>query len=111
MRIEIELPDWTEERTIYIMAGIELVGYKLPQGRWQLKTGRCNMCGKCCMNLKKHAFPLVNGTCIHLQKEPGNNPRYGCSQRINRPFGCCIGVPKNMSECTEKFEEVWQPLI
>jgi len=106
MRIELKLPEWVAERAIYIMAGIELVAYKLPQARWQVKTGRCNICGKCCMNLKKHAFPLVDGVCIHLQKEVGNNPRYECALRINRPFGCCIGVPRNVPECIEAFREL-----
>ena len=104
MKIELDLPEWVEERTIYVMAGVELVAYKLPQGKWQLKIGRCSICGKCCMNLKKHIFPLIDGRCIYLQKEPGDNPRYECGLRIHRPFACCIGIPRNMPECSEKFE-------
>lgn len=107
MKIELELPDWAEERSIYVMAGIELVAYRLDITLpWQVKTGRCNMCGKCCTGLKSHSQPLVDGRCVHLAKEPGNNPRYECSRRLNRPFGCCIGVPHNTNGCTESFAEV-----
>lgn len=105
MKIELELPEWTEERTIRVMAGIELVAYKLPQGKWQMKVSQCNMCGKCCMT-PKIPYPLVDGKCIHLKKRPGNNDRWECFLRIQRPFGCCVGIPQNIPECTEKYEVI-----
>lgn len=106
MKIELDLPDWTEGRTIRVMAGIELMAYKLSDTKWQMKVSRCNMCGKCCMNLKNHPFPTIDGKCIHLKKRPGDNPRYECGLRIHRPFGCCVAVPQNIPECTEKYEEI-----
>ena len=106
MKIEFELPDWAEERGIYIFAGIEKLGYKFPDEKLYIKTSRCNMCGKCCMNLKTHSHPIVDGKCIHLKKEVGNNPRWLCRLGLNRPFGCGLGTPSNMPECTEKYEVV-----
>jgi len=107
MKIEIEIPDWAQERAIYIMAGIELAAYKIPGKKWKVKTSRCNMCGKCCMNLdpKKHPFPVINGRCVYLLKRPGKEEKYECGLRISRPFRCCVGTTKVVPECTEKFEE------
>lgn len=106
-QLTINLPDWVEEehRSIYVLAGIELVAYRVPGESWKIKIGRCNMCGKCCMNLKKHVFPLIDGKCVYLQKEPGNNPMWRCGLGIRRPFGCCVGVPQKVPECTEKYKE------
>lgn len=106
MKIEIEIPGWAEERAIYVFAGVELAATKVPGGKWQVKTGRCNMCGKCCTNLKKHVFPLIDGQCIYLQKEPGQNDEWLCGLGILRPFGCCIGSPSKVPECTEEFEVI-----
>ncbi len=105
MKIEVEIPDWTEERTIYIMAGIELVAYREPGKKWKIKAGRCNLCGKCCMNLgKRHPFPVIDGRCIYLIRE--SKTTYECGLRISRPFGCCVGIPQNMPECTEIYKEL-----
>ncbi len=113
MKIEIKLPEWADERAIYIMAGIELVAFKIPEKNWQIKTSRCNMCGKCCMNLRNtHPFPIIDGKCIHLKKEPGNNQKWRCGLGIHRPFGCCVGIftgdyaYKHVPECTEKYKEL-----
>jgi len=106
VRIEINLPEWANERTIYIFAGVELAALKSRGGKWQTKTGRCNMCGKCCMDLKKHSFPLIDGQCVYLKKEPGKNDQWLCGLGILRPFGCCIGSPSKVPDCTESFEEI-----
>jgi len=68
MRIEIELPDWVDERHIYIMAGVELAAYKEAQETtWHVKTKRCVQCGRCCLNLPKGQYILdENGDCINL---------------------------------------------
>jgi hypothetical protein len=105
MKIEIEIPDWCDERAIRIMAGIELVAYKMPFEKWKIKVSRCNMCGKCCMT-SNIPYPLVDGKCIHLKKRPGNNDRWECFLRIQRPFGCCVATPQNIPECTVKYEEI-----
>ena len=105
MEIKINLPNWTEERTIYIMAGIELVAYKVRGKGWKVKIERCNMCGDCCTKVKGHPFPTIDGKCIYLQKEPGKNQMWRCSLGIRRPFGCCVAVSQDNLRCTEKYED------
>lgn len=106
MKIELELPKWADERNIYILAGIELAAYKVRGKKWLVKTERCNMCGKCCFNVKgRYPLPAIRGQCPHLVKEVGDNDRWLCGLGANRPFGCCIGVT-NEEYCSERFEEV-----
>jgi len=112
-KITVELPDWTEERLIYILAGIELVAYKYPNKPLMVKTERCDMCGKCCMDLNsKHFFEVVDGKCEHLIKEVGNNKRWLCRLGISRPHSCC-GAPdllhsqnKIPDYCSIKYKEI-----
>ena len=96
-----------ENRSIFIMAGIELMAYQHKDGEWHLKVGHCNQCGKCCQNMKNHPFPLIDGRCIHLRLDAGGKT-YSCQLKANRPFGCSVGtVSENrIPECTEKFEVV-----
>jgi len=87
MKITLEIPDWTSERDIYIFAGIESVAYKKFDGdKFNVKTSRCDMCGKCCADppLK---FKKVDGMCEYYNKYTG------CSLGILRPFGCSVGDP------------------
>jgi len=89
MRVELDLPDWVDERHIRIMAGVELVAQKLAQNDyWQVKETRCNHCGKCCMGFKtaKHFYPVVNGRCIHLKERPDG--KYDCSIALYRSRAC-----------------------
>ena len=74
MKIELELPDWVEERSINILAGIELVAKKYPGQPWQVKTSRCISCGKCCIRIEKYEDG-TRGPCEHL-KEDGNKYVY-----------------------------------
>lgn len=108
MKIEFEISDKYKDNNLRLFAGIVPVAEKLRGGNWFVKVGECNMCGLCCMNLRadRHPFPVIDGQCIHLKKRPGNNPRYECFLRINRPFGCCVGIPINIPECTVKYAEV-----
>lgn len=112
MKLPDDLPEWSDQKqTLRIMAGVELVAFKLPDAPWLMKVGRCNMCGKCCMNFRpeKHIFPVVEGRCIHLKKEVGNNPRWLCALSTMRPFGCSVGLGRDRvsdSICTEEFESI-----
>ena len=76
MKIEIDLPEWTDERNIYILAGIEPF-MKRDMGKWMVKTKRCVKCGKCCEPTKcEHLVFIANE---HL-----------CDLGVDRPFNCCI---------------------
>ena len=109
MKINIDIPDWAEDKHIYIMAGIELIAYKYVNQEWKIKITRCNQCGLCCrgMNPDDENFPEVNekGTCIYLKKD--GKDKEVCSLGINRPFKCCIGrgrdiLPDNL--CSEEYD-------
>lgn len=104
IKIELELPDWVEGKHIYIMAGIELAAYKHLNKPWKVKTGKCNMCGKCCEDITGKFPPSKEGTCIYLENDGKDKKR--CSLAINRPFRCCIGTSNNVKECTEKYDTV-----
>ena len=80
MKIELGLPDWADERGIYIFAGIEEVAKRTPDtgNKWVVKKNRCTQCGECCKRLN----------CEHLVAGAGG---YECDLRQDRPFNCCIG--------------------
>jgi hypothetical protein len=109
MRVEIDLPDWCDERHIRIFAGIELAAQKLAQNDFfQVKDVRCNQCGKCCMNLKpdKHIYPVINGRCIHL-KEVANG-KFDCRIALYRSRTCGVDPPHfiERGECCITYEVV-----
>jgi len=89
MKIEIEIPDWCDERNIYVLAGIELAAYKdFNEDVFHIKTSRCIQCGKCCRDLRGKQYPLKeNKDCLHLDE-------FGkCSLGATRPLPCCEGDP------------------
>lgn len=103
-KIELVLPEWTAEKDIYIFAGIELVA-KSTNGKFILKTKRCNFCGKCCMNIKdislytKFGFrDEKTGNCKYLIK---NGDKYECGIGIMRPFECSIASQGHPDCCIE----------
>jgi len=87
MKIVLQLPEWINERHIYVLAGMELVAFKHKGKKWKVKISRCSMCGKCCEKLK----------CEHLDKNKE------CDYFLARPFSCCVGI-SNIPDCTEEFE-------
>jgi len=102
-KITLEVPDWVEGKHLYLMAGIELVAYKYLKQPWKIKTSRCNMCGKCCMNFKNDSKEIKNGRCIYLKQ---NGKKYVCSLGVSRPWRCSVAaMPKNIPGCTEKFKD------
>lgn len=98
MKIEIEIPDFVPpERIIFIMAGIEKIGWIEPHTRKVfVKVSRCSRCGKCCSKLD----------CPDLVKEAGNNGLLKCGRADMRPFLCCVSEPKSIPGCTSKYEAV-----
>lgn len=103
--IDLEIPDFPdqEKRTIFLFAGINCIARKPAGQPWQIKTGHCTMCGKCCSSFKKdkHVPPVVNGKCMHLQTK-GRHVR--CGLGIYRPFACGI-AEMPIEGCTVKFIE------
>lgn len=104
MRVEIDLPDWVDERNIRITAGIELVAIKHHnEDFWRLKDHRCEQCGKCCTSLGRHFYPTINGECVHLQPEV-NGKRF-CSIALHRSRNCdndpkkCDYITYNIVPC------------
>lgn len=97
MRIEIEIPDFVPpERIIYILAGIEKIGYIEPHTRRVFtKVSRCSRCGKCCSKIE----------CKKLSVEPGKNAPYRCDLADMRPVLCCVS-DATIPECTSKYEEL-----
>ena len=106
MQIELELPDWATCSNLWIVSDIEPVAYKLKDGPWMVKVGRCQMDGKCCMGLdKRHIFGVVDGRCEHLKKEPGDNDKWRCGLGFFRPLQCCTAQRSNIPNCTVRYEE------
>lgn len=104
MRIELDLPDWVDERNIHIFAGIEEVARKHKDAPWEIKISRCSMCGRCCRKLpRSFPFRLENGSCKYLIKEVGNNDRWLCGLKTQRPHGCGAAQPSSISECTVEY--------
>lgn len=96
MRLVLDLPDWCDERNIYVMAGIELVAYKrFGEDAAYVKAARCNSCGACCRApLLPGAFEATaEGDCVHLKKI---GPTYVCGLGAGRPFVCNHGDPVRM---------------
>ena len=105
VRIELELPDWANRSNLWILSDIEPIAYKLKDGSWMVKSDRCRMDGQCCT---KHTAPFpfdtIDGQCIYLKKEPGDNELWRCGLGLFRPFQCCVGGGDE--NCSVKYEEV-----
>jgi len=107
--IDVNIPDWAKGRNLRIFAGIELLAYKRPTDeKWHVKVSRCNMCGKCCMNLPDYHYlrewrDPETGNCKYLEKR---GDTYECKLGMGRPFACCMSNPSRIEECSEKFEVV-----
>jgi len=94
VKIELDLPDWVDERHIRIFAGIEEVARRMTNTRyWEVKTSRCNMCGECCKldGCDKLVFKANEWRCSHL---------------IGRPFCCCCGDHAGQDHCNIRWEQV-----
>ena len=112
VKIEIEIPDWCDERHIYILAGIEMVAYKLyGQTVWCIKETRCNMCGACCENLRVQPLPFEDITdalttdCQYLELI---GTEKACSLGMHRPVSCSVGLQEDgrTPNCCIKYKRV-----
>lgn len=105
-KITIELPEWAQERHIYILAGIEMVAFKLyGEDRLHIKTIRCCSCGDCCEGLPVNGTLPVgsDGNCSYLEKSVGGVRE--CSLGVYRPVGCSVGLQRrNHPKCTTEYK-------
>ena len=111
MKVKLKLPDGYEHRHIRIFAGIEEIARQLKGEKWEIKTGRCSMCGKCCMNVNdnwRHGRE-ANGWCSQLAVREGYRQGNGewavmCKLDAGRPFYCCNGDGLDVvPDCTIKW--------
>lgn len=110
MEIILSLPEFPEDdlRRLTVFSGIEERARKLPGEPWQIKTGRCNMCGKCCMNVLdgwRYGKNSETGHCAHLIYNEGwNNGEtqlgYLCDMGSNRPADCSGGDEAGKDFCS-----------
>ena len=101
MKVLLDLPDWVDERNIRILAGIELVASKNHnEDFWKVKDGRCVQCGECCIEIKNHIYPTINGVCIHLADE--QNEKRPCKIALYRSRTCEVD-PKKCEHITYKL--------
>jgi len=99
--IEMDLPPWAENYSIYILAGVELLGYKFAGEPFYIKTVRCNQCGLCCRSAnfgdwnRSPNLSTVGDACEFLIPEPGTIDKFRCSLGVERLFSCCVGEPRD----------------
>ena len=101
MKIELDLPDWTEERHIRIFAGLEEVARKLHGKPLEIKVGRCQQCGECCKR-------MAGGPCNHLVYSDGHG-NHRCKPNgieYDRPFSCASGDGAGKPYCSVRWEKV-----
>jgi hypothetical protein len=106
MKLIIDLPDWAKGRNMRIFAGIEEVAHKYVDKPWMIKTTRCDMCGKCCMDVTdqwKYGKDEKTGWCkrlIHYANE------YRCGSIGGRPFYCSAGDSADEDYCCIEWKVV-----
>lgn len=114
MELKIEIPEWAKERTLYVLAGRELLAIKRQNGKLKIKTVRCNNCAACCKDVPEDWFlgyKIKKGirVCRYLgDKVPVKNL---CLLGIHAPLICVVADPSPDSpdpikECCVRFKEV-----
>lgn len=126
MKVDIELPKWTNENHIWVIAGQTPVALRIRLKKkdgtitykWYRKTARCDLCGKCCMNLnREHLFVKEDGTCQFLEDVGAG--QFECHMPFGMPWGCLTGQgkpkpwsldfairPARVPGCTVEYEEM-----
>jgi len=106
-----ELPDWTDERNIYVQAGLETC-LKRENGIWYIKTGKCatavfaqlgqgQPCGECCKRVPPtwKLGRTEEGYCIHYRGGANMNT---CA--VGWPYGCVTGDHADEAYCKVRWE-------
>ena len=106
MRIELDLPDWVENKNIYVFANFELAARKITGKEWEVKIGRCNHCGECCKHYydRKGVLPTTKkGGCKNLEQRADG---WWCKTRI--PISCLVSNlnPKADYPCSVKWKTI-----
>ena len=96
MKVVIDIPDRFEGLNLRLIAGQELVAYKLSGREWYVKSSSCDRCGDCCKDIAGSSLPNVDGVCDYLSEDNT------CSLGIRRPFSCLF--PNERFKCAEEFK-------
>lgn len=101
---KIIIPGWVKDNIrIHVIAGIEECAKRV-NGKWYIKTSRCNMCGECCKRAPEnwHLGRNEKGWCKYLKEY--ENDKYVC--HIDRPLGCATGDYAEEPWCNIEWTEV-----
>lgn len=126
MKLEIELPEWTDDLHIWVIAGQEPIYFRIRKKEEDgtithtlyRKTSRCSICGKCCRNLNPdHLFVKEDGTCQFLEDVGAG--QFECHMPFGMPWGCLTGQGRakpwgldfatkvsKVPKCTCEYEKV-----
>lgn len=102
MKVTFDIPDWAQERDLYLFAGTEVVAV-IPYGRGELwqKISRCDWCGRCCENLPVRVQEPISrdehNTCTHLVTIGGQKE---CDLGPRRPWSCSV-YDMHIGKCPE----------
>jgi len=118
MKITLDLSrfagaDELDRRHIRVFGGIEEIAKKYKGEPWQIKVGRCQMCGTCCTEVAdtwKWGKNPETGACLQLiEREgmPGPSPNGWamlCRLALGRPFSCSAGDNAGQDHCSVVWE-------
>ena len=105
--MKIDLPDWTENRNIYVFSNFELAARKMVGKKWEIKTVRCIHCGNCCKNLddghkRKGILPITaEGDCANLEQRKNG---WWCKYHI--PISCLTSNPSPERNCPMEWKTI-----
>lgn len=107
--ITFDFQAWAKTKKIYVLAGVEVLGYKDVRDDLYVKTSRCDQCGKCCetVHLADWNNPPISvlpaGYCVFRILEPGTNDKYRCLLGTDRPFSCCVEEPRDAQGAIQSY--------
>ena len=111
--IDLDIPDHAKEKRIYIFLGRECYGIQEPNGDLFIKKVRCNMCGKCCMDIGETwglGTKKIDGIvcCKYLNK--GLKGEWTCGANGIAPFSCCRDNVEMLAhkDCVIEYEKMEQ---
>ena len=89
--MQIEIPEWARARRVIVLLGRECYIVKEPNELPQIKTVRCNRCGKCCQDPPEgwvYGEQQIDGItyCGAAREEDGV---WHCNAGFDAPFTCC----------------------